>query len=443
MLHHSKILTSLMITALLMAGCGSATPASEVVSFDNLTEIESESTPTDSNTPIASDRLSITETPEGYTVTEAPAEESTPAFQEYDITLMAVGDDLIHMGVVYTGKQNDGTYDYSFLFEGITDFLNKADVKIINQETIMAGNQLGFHGFPHFNSPTEVGDAIANAGFNVVLQATNHTADQGVEGMDSCVSFWKTHPEVLMTGLHEPDTYSTPLLTIGDVTFAVLNYTYGPNYEIVSDKVASRLELLCARNEQTGAMDYTTINPQVLEDIKNAKEQADVVVVCPHWGTEYQTSPSSYQQTFARQMTEAGADLIIGAHPHVVQPIEQIKADNGNSSICYYSLGNYVSTQQNARSMLEGMAWVTYHVTQDGISLLEDKTGVIPLVCHYTSSPVRIQNIYPLEDYSQELASSHGIISYGGISFSLSDLQGWSNETFGDWVLTKDAILSD
>lgn len=203
------------------------------------------------------------------------------------------------------------------------------------------------------------------------------------------------------------------------------------------------MELLCARNEQTGAMDYTTINPQVLEDIKTAKELADIVVVCPHWGTEYQTSPSSYQQKFARQMTEAGADLIIGAHPHVVQPIEQIQTDNGNSSICYYSLGNYVSTQQNGRSMLEGMAWVTYHVAQDGISLRENKTGVIPLVCHYTSSPVRIQNIYPLEDYTQELASSHGIISYGGISFSLSDLQQWSTETFGDWVLTKDAVLSD
>ena len=93
--------------------------------------------------------------------------------------------------------------------------------------------------------------------------------------------------------------------------------------------------------------------------------------------------------------------------------------------------------------MLEGMAWVTYHVDQDGISLRQDKTGVIPLVCHYTSSPVRIQNIYPLEDYTQELASSHGIISYGGISFSLSDLQQWSTETFGDWVLTKDAVLSD
>ena len=116
------------------------------------------------------------------------------------------------------------------------------------------------------------------------------------------------------------------------------------------------MEMVCAHNGQKGAKDYTTINRQVVEDMKAAKELADMVVVCPHCGTEYQTSPSSYQQKFARQMTEAGADLIIGAHPHVVQPSEQIQTDNGNSSICYYSLGNYVSTQQNGRSMLEGMA---------------------------------------------------------------------------------------
>ena len=212
MLHHRKIFALLMIT-LLLSGCASSSPVSEVVSFDEFTDIESESTPAASNTPIASDRLSITETPDGFTVTEMPEEESTPAFQEYDVTLMAVGDDLIHMGVVYTGKQNDGSFDFSFLFQGITDFLNKADVKIINQETIMAGNQLGFHGFPHFNSPTEVGDAIANAGFNVVLQATNHSADQGIDGIDSCVSFWRSHPEVLLTGLH-PCFLSIPLLCL-------------------------------------------------------------------------------------------------------------------------------------------------------------------------------------------------------------------------------------
>ncbi len=369
-------------------------------------------------------------------------EDPTPASREYDISIMMVGDNLIHMGVVRTGRREDGTFDFSFLFEGISDFLGKADIKIINQETIMAGNNLGFSGFPLFNSPTEIGDAISDAGFNVVLQATNHAADQGIAGIDNCLSFWQTHPEVILAGIHAPDTEQIPYLNVKGITFAILNYTYGPNSETASDDLAQRLQLLCGRNEQTGSLDFTTLNPQVLDDIKRANALADIVIVCPHWGTEYQYAPSVYQKTFARQMTEAGADLILGTHPHVVQPIEMIQTDNGNSALCYYSLGNYVSTQKNGRSMLEGMAWVTYHVTDSGIELNTDKTGVVPLVCHYSSGPVRIQNIYLLEDYTQELAAQHGIISYGGISFSLDDVTHWSEEIFGDNVLKKEAILT-
>lgn len=443
MLRYHQLLLPLLAAGILIQGCGNMKSSVEAASLAEPVEVLTESIPT-----------------------EPPATPSpTPSFEEYDLSLMMVGDNLIHMSVVYTAKQENGTYDFSFLFNGISDFLMQADVKIINQETILAGNNLGFSGFPLFNSPTEVGDAIADAGFNVVLHATNHTADQGISGIDNCIRFWQTHPEILLSGIHLPyeadDTSlppqentspsvspssknasrRIPLLKVRDVTFAILNYTYGPNYEIVSKGLAQRMELLCARKEQNGAMDFTTLNPQVLADIREADALAEVVVVCPHWGAEYQKVPSSYQESFALQMTQAGADLIIGTHPHVPQPIKTIQADNGNRALCYYSLGNYVSTQQEGLSMLEGLAWVTYHVTEDGIFLNEEKTGVVPLVCHYTSSPLRIKNIYLLEDYTQELAASHGIIPYGGISFSLDDLQGWSREIFGEWVLKKEAIL--
>ena len=142
-------------------------------------------------------------------------------------------------------------------------------------------------------------------------------------------------------------------------------------------------------------------------------------------------------------MTEAGADVIIGTHPHVVQPVERIISENGNEALCYYSLGNYVSTQKNALSMLEGMAWLTFHVTEDGVSIDRDATGVIPLVCQYTSGPVRFKAVCLLEDYSEELASSHGIRNYGGVALHLEDLQKWSNEILGDFVLTKDQVLHD
>ena len=368
------------------------------------------------------------------------------AFEEYNITLMAVGDNLLHMGIVNTGKQPDGSRNYDFLFNGIDAFLEKADIKIINQETIFGGNELGFHGYPKFNSPTEAGDAIANAGFNVVLQATNHTADQGISGMEHCIDFWKTHPDILVAGIHEPFTAESdksriPLLKVGDYTFAVLNYTYGTNSEIVSSEIKNRMDLLCAVDESNGKIDFKILNQQVLLDISEAKTLADIVIVCPHWGTEYSVTPSDIQEKFAMQMAEAGADAIIGTHPHVVQPVRWMQAANGNRALCYYSLGNYVSTQKNGQSMLEGLAWITFRVTKDGISISEEQTGMIPLVCQYSSNPTRFEQVYLLENYTEELALAHGIIPYGGISFHLNDCLKWSDEILGDWVRSADEVL--
>lgn len=370
--------------------------------------------------------------------------ENPPAFEEYDITLMALGDNLLHPGIIKTGIQSDGSYDFSFLFQNISDFLAKADIKVINQETIFGGNELGAQGYPKFNSPTQVGDAIVAAGFNVVLHATNHAADQEIEGILHCASYWEQHPEVLMTGISKEETYSEiPLLQVGDITFAILNYTYGPNLGSVPASLRGHLNILCDYNRQTGALDFTKLNPDVLEDIKKAKTMADVVIVFPHWGTEYQSTPSNYQRKFAKEMTEAGADLLIGTHPHVPQPVEWIEAENGNRALCYYSLGNYVSLQKQAASMLEGMAWVTFHVSEEGVTIAEDKTGVLPMVCQYKQASFRLENVYFLEEYTEEMAKRHGIQSYEeGVVIKLENLKEQSQNTFGDMVLTREDILA-
>lgn len=191
--------------------------------------------------------------------------------------------------------------------------------------------------------------------------------------------------------------------------------------------------MLCNWDENTGRIDFTTIHPDVLTDIERAEEIADVVIVCPHWGTEYAPEPSSYQMQFAEQMTQAGADLIIGTHPHVVQPVTWIESENGNRSLVFYSLGNYVSSQKNGLSMLEGMAWVTFRVKEDGVMISSPNSGIIPMVCHYTSNPVRLESVYMLEDYTQEQAEKHGIRGYGGVDLDVEDLQGWSEEILGTW----------
>lgn len=367
--------------------------------------------------------------------------ESEPDSEEYDITLMALGDNLMHSGIIKTGMLSDGSLDYSFLFENISDCLDRADIKVINQETIFAGNELGFSGYPVFNSPVEVGDAIAKAGFNVVLHATNHAADMKIKGIENCVSFWEQYPEILVTGISgEEQNPDIPILEIRDVTFAILNYTYGPNSETIGPSLRKHLNMLCNYDENTGRIDFTTLNPKVIEDIKKAQEIADAVIVFPHWGTEYQTKPSKYQIKFAREMTEAGADVIIGTHPHVPQPVEWIDAENGNRALCYYSLGNYVSLQKRTECMLEGMAWVTFHVSEEGVSISDKNTGILPMVCHYNRS-FRLENVYFLEDYTEEMALQHGIQGYeNGAVLHLADLQKQSRDTFGSMVLSRSAI---
>ena len=392
----------------------------------------------------------IEDTSEAITETEATEIEETEIVEETKkIRLMMLGDNLLHMGIVRSGILADGTRNYDMLFEPIKDHLAVADIKMINQETIFGGNQLGFSGYPHFNSPTEVGDAIAKAGFNVVLQASNHSADKGISGLKHCVDFWKKYPDVLITGIFEnadEPNLDIGLLEIDGVTFAILNYTYSPNLSTLPKEIQGHLGMLCDWDKDTGKISFTRLHPDVLTDIEQAKQMADVVVVCPHWGTEYTFVPSSYQQKFAKQMTDAGADLIIGTHPHVIQPVEWIESENGNRALCYFSLGNYVSTQQDAITMLEAMAWVTFEVTEESVEILEAETGAIPMVCHYTSGPVRLENVYFLDEYSEEQAVAHGIHTFldkqeDKDDFTLMNLQTWANEVLGEWQLPSHEVL--
>ena len=410
--------------------------------------------------PMVKDKLAVTETvaittdeiaeisaDDGIIPDTEPIPSPTPEpFEEYDITLMAVGDNLLHMGLVNSGRQSDGTYNFDFLYEPIAPYLNNSDISIINQETIMAGNDKPFSGFPYFNSPVEIADAIEKSGFNVVLQSSNHTIDQGIDGLLNAYDVWQQHPGVTMVGIHDdPEKeHDIPIITVKDKTFAILNYTYGPNLGAVPGNIKGYMNILCAIKEgsKTNELDFTKINPAVIEDIKLAKERADIVIVCPHWGTEYALEPSKYQKEFAKQMTEAGADVIIGAHPHVPEPVEIINADNGNHSICYYSLGNYISTGQKGESMLEGLAWVVFHVTEDDIYVDNSRSGVLPLVMEYLSGPLRFEGIYALEDYNDELASKHGIRGWGGVTLTTEKLNDWSNQIFGDWALTKSMLLN-
>ncbi len=384
---------------------------------------------------------------EAFEVIEISTEERTTeitteefVFEVKEATFVAVGDNLVHAGVFKAGLQSDGTHDYSCLYENVAKYFDDADIKAINQETIFGGDDKGFSGYPLFNSPTGIGDAVVDAGFNVVTHATNHVLDMGIDGLLYSVSFWKTnHPDVLVLGIYENEEEQSEItvMEVNGIKIAMLNYTYSHNWSTLSSSAKGHLNILCDYDESTGAIDFDTINPQVISDIEKAEELADFTIVFPHWGTEYVTGTTKQQTTFAKLMTEAGADLIVGTHPHVIEPVEWVYGDNGNKALCYYSLGNFTSTQDSIEGILGGMAKLTIIQDETGTYIDEESIKAIPLVTQYLypgpNGYMETESTYLLADYTDELAAAHGLYKRKGISVTVEKLTTLAEDIFGEY----------
>ena len=357
------------------------------------------------------------------------------------VTLMAVGDNLIHQAVWQSGIREDGSHDYRPLYANLSPYLESCDLRVINQETILGGDEKGLHDYPVFNSPQAIGDTLADMGFNVILQASNHSMDMGIDGLLSCAQFWKQkHPDVTVLGICETpeEQNQIPVAEMNGIRIALLNYTYSHNAVSFGVKAEGHLNMLCAYDSNTRLIDFQTIHPKVLEDIRKAEELADFTIVFPHWGTEYVMQPTSQEMDFAAQMTEAGADLIIGTHPHVAQPVEWVTAGNGNRALCYYSLGNFTSAQNGVPQMLGGMANLTIVQDQAGTYIQEDSIKAIPLVTHFvypgwTGSTV-VESTYLLNTYTDGQAAAHGLRSAWGITLTRQELLSLAEQTFGKYL---------
>lgn len=307
------------------------------------------------------------------------------------VRLCALGDALLHENILNSGKQSDGSYNYDMLFTHMRRTLKDFDVKIINQETIFINDSSKYAGYPSFGSPTALGDAIRNAGFNVITCATNHAYDRGIAGIKDTVEYWKQYEDdVLMTGIYtDRETYKKlSVRSYNGIKIAFLNYT-----ELVNSGSKREDYNIRFLNEK-----------QVIKDIASAGKKADFVIVLPHWGTEYEHTPSERQKRLAQQMADAGADLIIGCHPHVVQPMKIINTKDGRRVPCFYSLGNCFSNMFWFKCQLEGMADVT--ITKKNNMTKITECSYVPIVNHMRSDDQRF-SVYRLEDYSKTLAAKH------------------------------------
>lgn len=255
-------------------------------------------------------------------------EEKKP--KEYEAKMIMVGDALIHSSVYMDAEKNDGSYDFKPMLKYIKPIVSKYDLKYYNQETILGGKELGYSTYPQFNSPKEVGDAFLDAGFNLVSLANNHTMDKGEVGVLNSVNYWKNKKNVVYSGQWSSwdERNEVHVYKVNGISYAFFSYTTWTN----------GLETPSGKEYLNNI--YSDV--KAANDIAKVRDLVDVVIVAMHWGTEYSLGISSSQEYIANYLAGLGVDLIIGSHPHVVEPVEYI---NDGRTFVIYSLGNFISAQ--------------------------------------------------------------------------------------------------
>lgn len=311
------------------------------------------------------------------------------------VSIAAVGDNLIHNTLIAAGEQEDGSLDYSSFYTNIKNDISAADIAVINQETILGGSEFEYTGYPTFNSPWEIGTAAIDAGFDIFTCATNHSLDKGYSGIEQECAFFDSHPEVVHVGTNDSEEEYNSIVYYekNSIRFAVLNYTYGTNGIPIPE----------SRPWCVNMMD----KDKITADINAARQNADVVIVFPHWGTENSTSVSDYQREYVKLFSELGVDIVIGTHPHVLQPVEWVENEStGKRMLVYYSLGNFISHQTSLNQLCGGMANIEIEKKNGEITITS--ASLTPVVCWYKNSGGGYEfSVYKLSDYTDELGGSH------------------------------------
>jgi len=369
---------ALFLAALLFCGCNDVSEENAVpaVASAETTAFESVSS-------------TVSETTAQTTVTEPEPESKT-------ITFTALGDNLIHSSIYKQAarRAENGGYDFTYAYEGAADLFDKADITVLNQETLICNDVIEPDTYPSFNSPTALGDHMASLGVDVFTIANNHTLDWGTDGLSACLDYYDERGYMRVGAYrNEEDRADIRVTEVDGVRVAFLCYTESLN----------GLSLPQDTELTIGRFDRDTI----IKEIEKADGISDICVVSLHWGTENSDTVEDYQREAAAEFAEAGADVIIGNHPHVLREIELIDRTDGGQTLCAYSLGNLISAQSRGKNLIGGV--LNFSITvEEGRENTVGDMEFIPVITHYDSNYSNVR-LYKLSDYTPELADSHGV----------------------------------
>lgn len=356
------------------------------------------------------------------TVTEA---ETEPEPSYVTVSFAAVGDNLIHSSIYKQAeiRAEDGGYDFTYAFENAADLINQADIAILNQETLICNGLYPPSTYPQFNSPPALGDHMIDIGFDVFTIANNHTYDKYEEGLIACLDYWDSKENVVAAGAYrnDEDRDDIRINEVNGVRVSYLSYTEHLNGFVLPDDT----ELIIGDALDTELM---------VEEITKASEISDICVVALHWGVENSDVISDSQRETAKILSEVGADVIIGNHPHVLRDIELLTREDGSQTICAYSLGNFISAQSVGQNLIGGA--LQFNITVPFNGNPDEKAEIsdiklIPIVTHYGADYSDVK-IYKFSEYTPELADSHGVKAFGKFSYdyALSVLESNISEEF-------------
>ena len=333
------------------------------------------------------------------TATPAPTPAPTPTVQT--LRFSATGDNLIHEGLYNQARAraDDGGYDFSAAYAPMRDFYAGFDLNWLNQETLV-NDAYEPSGYPCFSTPGDITDALYDLGFRVFSLSNNHSYDKGAGGIDASREHWAAMPEDVVTAgfydLSDP-TADLALQTVNGITIGYLSYTEHTN------------GIPTPADTDYGVI-YLSQTDVIEAQIAALRPACDVLVVSCHRGVEGSHTVTDAQRDTAQWLADAGADLIIGTHPHVTQTAQWLTAADGRQVFVAYSLGNFISAQAQADNMIGAVLGITMEKTTqpDGtVTVALKDPGLYPTVTQYESG-YRDIRVYPYPDYTDEMGAAHG-----------------------------------
>ncbi len=335
-------------------------------------------------------------------------------------TVINTGDIMLHNPVLDGAKTADGGYDFSAFFTPAQSYFKNADLAVANFEVTLGGPQAGaYRGYPSFNAPDSLLDTIKNSGINFLLTSNNHCYDTGVSGFKRTIAKLKEN-NIDFNGTRENET--DPIYTVKDVNgikLGMINFTYentseGDNKSINGVFVSSEVKNLINSFNYDKLEQFYATAQSAIDGMK--QNGAEAVVFYMHWGEEYQTTQNTWQKTIAQKLCNMGVDVIVGGHPHVVQPIEMLYSeDSQNTTVCIYSLGNAISNQRQEVMVScptghteDGMLfYYTFQKYGDGTVVLSGVDIIPTWVNKYAGGSGYQYTMYPLENAA--MAGSYGL----------------------------------